>query len=179
MNIGKAVTIFLVLVVVAICGIGINKKYQAGDFKTSPRFLCDKTVMEWARHNTPDDAVFLIPTYFHAWMESRRPAFYDPNIINAASYNKVYMMDAIDRFQTIMEVDIKSMAVDEPTKQEIQRDWSASHYQREKYDSLDERKILEMKKKYGISYFVTSSPRKYSFPLVYRNELYAVYKLNS
>jgi activator of 2-hydroxyglutaryl-CoA dehydratase len=179
LSINKAVTIFLVLIVVAVCIIGLNKKYRVGDFKTSPRFLYDKTLMEWVRHNTSDDAVFLVPTYFHAWMESHRPAFYDPNIINAASYNKVYMMDAIDRFQTLMEVDIKSMKIDEPTRQEVQRDWSAGHYQKEKYDSLDERKVLEIKKKYGISYFVTSSPRKYSFPLVYKNELYAVYKPNS
>jgi len=179
LKIGKAVTVVLVLMIICASVIGLNKKYGVGDFKTSPRFLYDKTLMEWVRQNTPDDAIFLTPTYFHAWQESRRPALYDPNIINAASYNKVYMMDTINRFQAIMDVDIKSMKIDQPVKQENQRDWSAGHYQKEKYDSLDERKILEIRDKYGVSYFVTSSPTRYSFPLVYKNELYAVYLLKS
>ena len=166
-----AILIFLAL-------IGLHRKYNVEDYKMSALFQYDKPLMEWARGHTPEDANFLIPIYFHSWQAAGRPAFYDANIINAASYNKAYIMDAIKRFQILMDVNLKDMNLEEPPKAELQTTWSVGSFQRERYDSLAEHKIMEIKNSYGINYFVTSSEKKYSFPVVYQNDRYKVYALD-
>ncbi len=174
----RAISILFVAIILCVAMVGVINKYSQADFKNSTLFLYDKSLMKWARENTAEDALFLIPTYFHAWQESHRATFYDPNIINAASYNKVYMNETMARFQVLMGIDLKNADIKAPRKQEVQRDWSAGHYQREKYDELTETKVLEMGRKYNIEYFVASSTKKYSFPIVYRNKMYTVYVLN-
>lgn len=166
-----AILIFLSL-------IGLHGKYNVEDYKKSAWFQYDKLLIEWVRGHTTEDANFLIPIYFHSWQATGRPAFYDANIINGASYNKAYIMDAIKRFQILMDVNLKDMNLEEPPKAEFQTTWSSASFQRERYDSLSEGKILEIRNKYDIKYFVASSERNYSFPIVYQNDRYKVYALD-
>jgi hypothetical protein len=172
----------LAMVYVAILAVlflgGLSRKYSAENFKESALYLYDRPLIKWARESTPEEANFLIPIYFHSWQGTKRPAFYDVNIINAASYNKTFIMDAIERFQVLMGVNLKDIDVEKPPGAENYGGWSADVFQRERYDSLSEGKILEIKANYNINYFITSSEKRYSFPIVYQNARYRVYSLD-
>lgn len=157
--------------------IGLHRKYNTEDHKESMYFGYDKPLVEWVKGHTPENASFLIPMYFTSWQGTKRPAFYDPNIINAASYNKVYIMDAVKRFQILMDVNLKDVNLEGPPEMELQATWSSSSFQNERYDSLTEDRILEIKKNYSIDYFVASSKKDYSFPVIYQNDKYKIYVL--
>lgn len=174
----KKIVIICSAVILLLSIDGLYKKYSADNYKKSSLFLYDRPLIDWVKENTPKNAQFLIPPYFYSWQGTGRPAFYDPNIINTASYNKAYIMDAIKRFQILMSINLKDINLEEPPKMEIERTWSASSFQREKYDAMMEDNILEIKKSYGIKYFITSSKNNYSFPIVYQNNKYKIYNLD-
>ncbi len=172
--------------VVIICSIilfllslnGLYRKYTGENYKESSLYRYDRPLMEWVRGNTPENAIFLIPIYFHSWQGTKRPAFYDANIINGASYNKVYIMDAIKRFQILMDVNLKDVSLEKLLKWETSKTWSANSFQRERYDNMTEDRITEIKGNYGMKYFITASERRYPFPVVYQNDKYRIYNLN-
>lgn len=157
---------------------GLYRKYNGENYKESSLYRYDRPLMDWVRGNTTESATFLIPIYFHSWQGTKRPAFYDANIINGASYNKAYIMDAIKRFQILMDINLKDANLEKLLKWETSKTWSANSFQKERYDNLTESRILEIKGNYGIKYFITSSVRSYSFPIVYQNDKYRVYDLD-
>ena len=91
---------------------------------------------------------------------------------------KVYMMDAIRRFQILMDVNLKNLDMDEPLPNETIMPWSSSRLLKEKYDNITEDILIRINDEYKAKYFITSSKKDYPFPIVYQNKLYKLYRLD-
>ncbi|OHD69356.1 MAG: hypothetical protein A2W19_05450 [Spirochaetes bacterium RBG_16_49_21] len=165
-------------IIILLCFMaGIMKKFNEKDSFTSFVNNYERPVVEWVKKNTPPDARFIIPIYFYWWQGTRRDAFYDVNIINGASYNKQFIMEAIKRFQIQMGINLKEMDLTGIPPMEINTRWNADSELKKLYDSLPPERIQLIKSQYGAGYFLTASKKKYNFPVLFKNEIYTLYRL--
>ena len=167
-----------VLIILSV--VGLNRQYRVEDFRQTPLYQYEMPMKEWVKDHTPKEARFLVPPYLNSWFTTSRYTFYDANIINNASYNKAFIMDAIKRFQVFMDIDLKGMTEKEMNEiSPLSEDWPKRHTVfNGRYDNLSEERILKFRDNYNIGYFVTASDKKYTFPVVYQNKKFSIYKLN-
>jgi len=173
----KAVVCGVILIMLSASGLYI--KYKGENYKNSNVYLYDRPLAAWVKNNTLKTDEFLIPLTFYAWQESKRPVFYDKNVINAASYNKAFMMAAIKRFQVLMGLNLKKLSESEiDAISPIGKSWGGMNaYFTKKYNSLSEEDVRNISRDYNVKYFVTGSDKDYSFPVVYDIKKYRIYKL--
>lgn len=174
----KIIVFNTVLIILSV--VGFNRQYRIEDFRQTPLYQYETPMKEWVKDHTPKEARFLVPPYLNSWFDTSRYTFYDANIINSASYNKAFIMDAIKRFQVFMDIDLKGMTEKEMNEiSPLNENWGKRYeFLNKRYDNLSEERILEFRDNYNIDYFVTASEKKYTFPVVYQNKKFSIYKLN-
>lgn len=170
---------FFISVLITLSVIGFSRLYAMDDFKNNVIFKYEMPMKEWVKRNTPKEARFLIPLYINGWFDTNRYSFYDVNIINDASYNKSFLMDAIKRFQILTDFDLENMTESEMSEiSPLTPDWGKRRdVLKKKYDEMSVQKILEFRDKYNIDFFITSSCREYPFQVVYQNKAFKIYKI--
>lgn len=165
-------------IIILLCSMaGFMKKFHEKDPFLSSVNNYERPVVEWVKKNTPPDARFIIPIYFYWWQGTRRDAFYDVNIINGASYNKQFIMEAIKRFEIQMGINLKDIKLTGPPPMENDGHWNADAELKRLYDSLPPERIKLIKSQYGAGYFLTASKKKYNFPVLFKNDIYTLYRL--
>lgn len=175
----EIMNVLFVLVLIALSVIGFKRLYAMDDFKDNIIFKYEMPMKEWVKLNTPKDAKFLIPLYINSWFDTNRYSFYDVNIINDASYNKSFLMDAIKRFEILTGLDLKNMTEAEMSEiSPLTEDWGKRNdVLKKRYNEMPVQKILEFRDKYNIDFFITSSGIEYPFHVVYQNKAFKIYKI--
>ncbi len=173
------VTVLLTGVFVFLSYVGLERAYGLEDYRNNIIYKYEMPMKDWVRVHTPGDSKFLIPFYINSWFDTNRYAFYDVNIANNASYNKVYIMEAIRNFEILMNIDLKRMSKAEMNKiSPLDGRWGARNdYFKRFYDNLSENRVLQFHRDFGIDYFVTGSRKRYPFTVVYCNDEFIIYRL--
>jgi hypothetical protein len=168
------------VILIALSAIGLYREYSLGDFKETPYYQYEKPMKEWVINNTSREDRFLIPLSINSWSDTNRYAFYDVNIINNASYNKVFIMEAIKRLQILVDLDLKNMTEKEMSEiSPLNGDWTKRHTVfNARYNNLSEERLLKFRDDYDIDYFVTTSDTQYTFPIVFKNKGFRIYRLS-
>lgn len=141
-----------------------------------------KGLYDWIRNNTTKYESFLIPMDICDFQSTHRESLYDSSLVNNALYNKKYINEAMARFSDQTNINLKTISLDEIESRFSYNDLDASQnksindYSREYYNSLTEERILELKRKYNLNYFITYN-KNYSFKKVYSYKDYIVFKL--
>jgi hypothetical protein len=173
--------LFYTLFLLMITFMGLSGKYRGADFKQTDVWCYERPMKLWVKANTAEGDKFLIPLYINSWQSTKRPALYDVNVINAASYNKAFIGEAMEGFQALTGINLKTITEKEMEEiSPLKGDWWRRMVRlNENYDNLSTERILALRDNYGIKYFVTASQKSYEFPVVYENGRYIIYEVGS
>ena len=107
-------------------------------------------MQKWCRANTPIDAMFLVPTNLQGFrVHSQRGIVGDWKDGAPGVFSEHYA-----------------------------KKWWARMEEIRGYDSFNEARFDQLKKKYGASFAVTRRAQQLGFPIVYQNEGFSVYALH-
>jgi len=171
--------LFYTFFLLIIAFVGLCEKYKGADLKQTDFWLNEKPMKIWVKYNMAEEDKFLIPPYVNSWQSTKRPCLYDVNVINAASYSKAFMADAIEGFQALTGIDLKTITEEEMNEiSPLNEDWSRRNtILDERYDNLSTERIIKLRDDYDIGYFVTASKKIYAFPVIYKNAKYTIYDI--
>lgn len=173
------IELIYVFILLTITFVGLCEKYKGADHRQTDIWRHERPMKIWVKYNMAEEDKFLIPPYVNSWQSTKRPCLYDVNVINAASYNKAFMADAIEGFQALTGIDLKTITEEEMNEiSPLNEDWSRRNtILDERYDNLSTERIIKLRDDYDIGYFVTSSKKIYTFPIVFRNEKFTIYDI--
>ena len=136
---------------------------------------------EWARQNTPREAVFLIPLqmgdgsgWSHFRHVSQRNLFTQQKDGSAWTYAPWFAEEWLSRLKALGYYEFAGL--DE--KSYTIGSWIYKRKYKKFYDTIDDRKIDQLKKQYRIDYWITRATVKSRFPRVYEHEGWQVLKVS-
>lgn len=124
---------------------------------------------EWANHNTPVNAAFLVPPHqksFRALL--RRPVFVTWKDGAAMLWDRGYMNIWVER--------LGALGIDVLSPDFLDRTKKVSHILEKAYNDLEKGDVLRIKDKYGLDYMVVQVGENTAFKTVYQNEFYKIVK---
>jgi hypothetical protein len=124
-------------------------------------------IAEWARRNTPQDAVFLIDPSWGAFrMLSRRPVFVTFQDGSAILWNRAFVKEWVGRLHAI------GLEVADGARIRVQRPWLTSTYDR--LTDVDARRLSEWA---SVRYWVVPRDQVSAYAVVYQRGSYKVLKI--
>lgn len=170
------VTITLVLL---ICALEISIANAANLF--SPGLFIDgersdwRDAQEWARENTPKDALFITPPYIFWHYESDWRVFSERGTV--VSICESMELHYYPPFASNFEMRMNDLAPGSIEKFNGNY-YDTMRFTQEAFETLDDDDLAKVADKYGADYLVLPRGTITNFASVYQNPSYAVYKLD-
>ena len=155
----------ILAILVTLCFSSVfHLSYQS---RKDPRpDIAFESLQTWARLNTPKDSLFITPPYLYGFrVFSDRSSFFDWKDLCSVAYSPqlaIYWKKILGEYGVKGKLD------------------NANHVMarlKMAFNGFDEKRFMELGRKYNIRYVITYKPQRLALKMVYRNPLFNVYQL--